>query len=442
MHESGHAPGSVKRDCDVAVIGAGVAGLTATAELLRAGQHVICIEATGRVGGRIRTIRDPLAPAPVELGAEFLHGRPREIDDLARNHAIALSEQGSNAVHVASGRVAEEEPVGEIAEEVMSGVSSTPRRDESFQAFLDRSRRPEDTKDWARRHVEGFHAAPAADISAASLKEASEAAERDHGDRTFRIPGGFDLVPLAILRSIPGYPSHLSLHTVAKAVVWKRGSVDIQCNSAVDASTCSIRCRQVIVAIPLGVLQSGAILFDPLPRPLRTAVSSLGVARVYRITFRFQEPFWTTEKRWEKAHFLMSREEPFGTWWPSGGGLIPHLTGWSSGPHAAPLEGQESTAIAGAALSALARMLRRKIPRPASAYFHDWMADPYARGAYSYVPKGSMLSRDELARPIQGTIFLAGEATDMEGRSGTAHGAISSGRRAAKAVLASLKRRS
>jgi monoamine oxidase len=60
----------VKRlDCDVAIIGAGAAGLTAAGLLIRAGKSVRCLEAADRVGGRILTVHDPLSQLPIELGA-------------------------------------------------------------------------------------------------------------------------------------------------------------------------------------------------------------------------------------------------------------------------------------------------------------------------------------------------------------------------------------
>src|SRR5438067_1208412 len=59
---------------DVAVIGAGVAGLAAARELRRRGRSVVVLEARDRVGGRIFTLDDPTLPVPVELGAEFVHG--------------------------------------------------------------------------------------------------------------------------------------------------------------------------------------------------------------------------------------------------------------------------------------------------------------------------------------------------------------------------------
>ena len=64
---------------DVIVIGAGAAGLAALRELHGAGLSAVCIEATGRIGGRIYTVHDPQSPDAIELGAEFVHGRPPEV---------------------------------------------------------------------------------------------------------------------------------------------------------------------------------------------------------------------------------------------------------------------------------------------------------------------------------------------------------------------------
>jgi monoamine oxidase len=69
---------------------------------------------------------------------------------------------------------------------------------------------------------------------------------------------------------------------------------------------------------------------------------------------------------------------------------------------------------------------------------HDWATDPYARGAYSYGEVDGIEAAQQLARPLENSLFFAGEATDSTGRSGTVHGALASGQRAAREVLASL----
>jgi monoamine oxidase len=72
-----------------------------------------------------------------------------------------------------------------------------------------------------------------------------------------------------------------------------------------------------------------------------------------------------------------------------------------------------------------------------SSHLHDWQADPFSRGAYSYVLVGGADGPLELAEPLEQTLFFAGEATDTTGHNGTVHGAMASGKRAARDVLAS-----
>jgi monoamine oxidase len=70
-------------------------------------------------------------------------------------------------------------------------------------------------------------------------------------------------------------------------------------------------------------------------------------------------------------------------------------------------------------------------------YYHDWINDPCTLGAYSYVRVGAKTARDDLARPVEETVFFAGEATMSDGSAGTVHGAIRSAHRASAAILKS-----
>jgi monoamine oxidase len=65
---------------------------------------------------------------------------------------------------------------------------------------------------------------------------------------------------------------------------------------------------------------------------------------------------------------------------------------------------------------------------------HDWIADPFSRGAYSYARVGGDDASKRLARPVEDTLYFAGEAADPEGRTGTVHGAIATGRRVAELI--------
>jgi monoamine oxidase len=95
------------------------------------------------------------------------------------------------------------------------------------------------------------------------------------------------------------------------------------------------------------------------------------------------------------------------------------------------------------ALDSLARLLR--VPRALvdaqlNAWdTHDWAADPFARGAYSYVRVGGIEAQAGLANPVAKTLFFAGEATELSGYQATVHGALATGKRAADEVLRSLQ---
>ncbi|HEY2235604.1 MAG TPA: FAD-dependent oxidoreductase, partial [Candidatus Angelobacter sp.] len=91
----------------------------------------------------------------------------------------------------------------------------------------------------------------------------------------------------------------------------------------------------------------------------------------------------------------------------------------------------------------LARIMR--IPQPelrqqiTASFVHDWQADPFSRGAYSYTAVGGIDAAQALAAPVDGTLFFAGEATNVKGYTGTVHGAIATGLRAAKELLESAR---
>jgi monoamine oxidase len=117
----------------------------------------------------------------------------------------------------------------------------------------------------------------------------------------------------------------------------------------------------------------------------------------------------------------------------------PLITGWSAGPHADSLLNKPHAYVISQAVDALTRITRADPARVANlldaAYFHDWHADPFAHGAYSYVPAHALHARTVLAAPVAATLYFAGEATELNGHSATVHGAIASGKRAAQQIL-------
>jgi monoamine oxidase len=246
---------------------------------------------------------------------------------------------------------------------------------------------------------------------------------------------------MSLLRSIPDHQSIVQLSSIVERVKWRRGLVEVQYKSALDNKEAELRCRQLVVTVPLGVLQTtppspGAIRFEPEPGETLEAAGSLKFGDAYRVTFRFEDAFWEENEKFQRIGFLISTEKLFPTWWTTQPVVSPLLTGWTAGSAADELRGSDGPAVAAKALHSLARILGRKVPQPKDVYFHDWHTDPFFRGAYSYVPVNALPAREAVSKPVEGTLFFAGEATDTGGHGGTVHGAIASGVRAAEQVQA------
>ena len=108
------------------------------------------------------------------------------------------------------------------------------------------------------------------------------------------------------------------------------------------------------------------------------------------------------------------------------------ITGWSAGPKADALRGKTPSEILTTAMRSLERIVHAPLARLENAWFHDWQADPFARGAYSYVPAGALAARRTLAEPVDDTLDFADEATDLvKAMAAQSTGAIASGKRAA-----------
>ena len=410
-------------DAEVVVVGAGVAGLAAAGELARAGRRVLILEARDRAGGRIRTARDPILDLPVESGAEFVHGRPREILELG----LPLSEVAGERWCYWRGALRNCEDRDE--EDLFAEMRGAVPPDRSFAEFLASSRASEDAKTWATAYVEGFNAAYKEKISVLSLLQDQEAAKAIDGDRAYRVRDGYERVPHVLLEAMAGtVPLHLN--TVVSAVRWKRGSVEL------ETSRGAVRAERAILSVPLGVLQHGGIRFSPEPGDALAAARALEMGQAVRVVLRFRECFWAQKD----VGFLHAPGEEFPTWWTALPVRAPLLTAWAAGPQADALAGAGEAQIVRRATACLARLLDLAEDRVAGLleawYLHDWRADPFSRGAYSYARAGGLDARQVLASPIEDTLFFAGEAAETSGHASTVHGAIASGRRTAARLLA------
>ncbi len=416
----------MKAPYDALIIGAGAAGLAALRKLHGAGLRVACIEALDRIGGRIYTVHDPPSPAAIELGAEFVHGRAPEIFDLIEEAGLPVVER-VHEIHRPGD--ATREPDNGGMWKVLSAMEEAAERgpDMSFADFAATAPFDNRAKHAATSYVEGFNAARAEIVGIHSLAQDSRAAEAIEGDRAFHLARGYDSVARALIPA----GAELRLNTIAERVAWKRGEATVYLRSAIDGSRDSLTAKRLIVTVSLGVLQGGAIRFDPEPAEAMEAARSLAFGQAMRVTLRFEHPPGSL-----RPGFLLSDEPVFPTWWSASPEGAPIITGWSAGPKAEILLGQSREAIIARAVESLRRVAGGVMPSIAAAYFHDWQADPFFRGAYSYAPAGKLAARAALARPVDETLYFAGEAANTSGHGATVHGAIESGRGAARCVIA------
>jgi monoamine oxidase len=411
---------------DALIIGAGAAGLAALRELHRGGLNVACIEALDRIGGRIYTVHDPLSPVAIELGAEFVHGRPPEIFDLIAEAGLPVVER-VHEIHRTGDAPAEPDDGGmwRLLAAMEQAAGNGP--DQSFADFAAQAPFDDRAKHAATRYVEGFNAARGEIVSIQSLAQEAKAAEAIEGGRAFHLQEGYDSVARALLPA----GGALRLNTIAHRIAWRPGEVTVHVRSAIDGATHALTARRLIVTVSLGVLQSGAIQFDPEPSDALEAARSLAFGQAMRVTLRFERV-----PEFLRPGFLLSEEPVFPTWWSASPEHAPIVTGWSAGPKADALLGQRREAIIARAVESLRRIAGGQLPAIAAAYFHDWHADPFFRGAYSYVPAGKLAARVTLATPVAETLYFAGEAANTTGHGATVHGAIESGRYAAQCAIA------
>jgi monoamine oxidase len=396
----------------VIVIGAGVAGLAAAAMLTNAGVETVVVEARDRIGGRVYTHHEVGFEAPIELGAEFVHGMVQPTLAIASAAGLLLAE------------ITGERPEADY-DPVMHALDAHRTHDRTFAAFLDAIKPTADERAAATGYVQGFDAADPARVGERWLAVSETASAADHADHQFRFVNGYDAVPAWLASRLP--PGAIVLSTPVTHVDWRHGHVTVR------AGRREMTARAVVCTVPLGVLLAGGIAFDPGLE----AVIGLGSGHAVRVVFRFKEIFWEPT-----MSFLFGRTAQFPVWWSAHPLWAPLLTGWTGGPPAVSLAGRGAAAVADCALASLARhlrMARGEIEAQVVGYWsHDWSTDPYALGAYSYGEVDGLEAAQQLARPRENTLFFAGEATDSTGRSGTVHGALASGQRAAREILRAL----
>lgn len=427
------------RDAHVLILGAGMAGLAAARELAQAGLSFTVLEARDRVGGRV------LTRGAVELGAEFVHGPAPEIAALCREAGLTQVEVAGARVRVQGKRLVAVDDRYERMGRVFALMDPHHEPDRSFAEFLATKpggRRLALERGWAKSFVEGFHAADTKVISERAL--ASGANPEDEEDqRAGRVVGGYGQLAEHLADPIL---STVQFSTIVESIHWEPGGVQVLGRSG--GRTAVYRGTAAIITLPVGVLQSDVRL-EPMPRSVRRALDGLAMGAVTRVVFTFAKPPLERARLPAgiapyEVSFVYADGAEIPVWWTPFPVRAPSMVGWVGGPTAAKLGRLPAEDLQERALASLAKALGVS---PASLakqvtgfHHHDWQTDPFARGAYAFMRKGHATAAADLARPVEHTLFFAGEACAPGGGAGTVHGALQSGMRAAKMLRLKVKR--
>ncbi len=418
----------LSNEYELIVLGAGIAGLAATRVLSEAGKRVLLLEANPHVGGRMLTHHEPGLAQPVELGAEFIHGRPPELLALLAEAGLETYEAEGDQCCFLDDKL-QSCPEDGGAWQLLDGTAAfaDEHGDMSFDDYLARSSSSAEDKARARNYVEGFNAADASVIGILGLARQEQAEDEIEGDRVARVARGYSALAEYVRDRAVAGGAALQLDTPVEHIEWQPGRCTVQASDGRQWSA-----GRLVCALPLGVLQSGSVAFHPEPPDLMQAIASLRAGHVQRLVLQWTDRFWAPEQ--DGMHFLFARGLHPPTYWTTSPRQSPLLTCWAGGPAA--LATPDLQTFRQSAIHSLGRVFGCSLSNmEVKAHGHDWQADPYARGAYSYVPAGAVGASATLAEPVEHTLFFAGEHTDITGHPGTVHGALRSGLRAAQQAL-------
>ena len=427
-----HPPAASQK---VIVIGAGASGIAAASHLKNAGFDVTVLEARNRIGGRILTDYK-LAKHPVELGAEFIHGSEVLTWKLLKQHNLKakkpirdkqLYAHLKNTVEKFDDLIPEdwEDDIWECAEEwVDEGEPDTTlRKMLDFEKWL----MPHDSE--LARLMNNLYACDyGADLSVLGMYGLLEASYRGDADEDgdYSLEKGYTALIEKMAKGLD-----IRLNTPVQSVNYTAPTVTIT-----DSNGNTYAADRVIITLPLAILQSGDVEFIPaFPKHKLKAIHGIGSGKVNKVILGFKHAFW--KKKMAMVYTPLNTQ----IWWrpgydpDNGDTVLTALIGGESGAHYSTLSEAEAVDLA---LKDLQQIFGNEAKKSFKwGRFINWGADPYSKMGYSYNPVGAAGLRQALSENIADRVYFAGEATNTV-RPATVHGAIESGWRAAKEIIASV----
>ena len=418
---------------DVVVVGAGAAGIAAARDLVAAGRSVVVVEARDRVGGRAYS-DETFAAHPVELGAEFIHGENVATWDWVREFDIPTTGKAHDYEFWAhmGGQLLDREAFFLLAGDLLTRERDLVQRwrldslpdvplSEALDRWGDFFDRP--LAGEARRMVDGMVSSTlssdARDVGITAGRKATY--DGDGRFRHFRLLRGYSDLARTASASLD-----VRLGQPVQRIRWDDDRVGVEAGAETyDARLC-------VLTLPVGVLQSGAVEFDPVLPPAKLdAISRINAGSIGKIVLKFDRVHWPPN------HTFMWTHRDTQLWWRPGQGQEgeePIVTAFFGGDASRAFGAMPPEDAARAAIDDLEDMTGKRLHDHLIDYrVLVWTSEEFTRMGYSSLPPGGETLRETLAEPC-GALSFAGEATNAV-RPATVHGAIESGRRAASEIL-------
>lgn len=406
----------------VLVVGAGLSGLVAATEIQAAGHEVIVLEARDRVGGRVFTIREGFAEGQfADIGAEIIYHGQNNIAELCAKHGVELSDEFSLGTDVPDlifgGERLDRGAAAEIVNELRAAIRGTrPGHFESVAQWLRRARISGEAELLLAAIAQSTPASP---LRVADAEELN--VELSWGEDYRKIKGGNDTLPRTMAKKVD-----VRLDQPVRVVGWSASGV------TVESERETFNADRVVVTVP-GPLVS-ELGFDPvLPVDKVKALLSLRYGNATRLVVQYAE------------RELVKAAIGSGCFTDRMPGFIMEQTVHQQGEHiivaglaAGDVEpsGMTDKQILDEVDATMSAVVGRPINRT-FGYVKSWTRDPWSR-AVVRAPMGDQ--RDTvlplIAAPLGGRVFFAGEHTDNRVGPGGMEGAIKSGYRVAREVLA------